>query len=59
MLEVTKFVIREEGFAGLYRGFGATMVTHAPASAIWWTTYETCKVLLQFFTKQKNLDILV
>ena len=34
---------REEGLRGFYRGFGATFVTSAIASAIWWMVYEQSK----------------
>jgi len=32
-------VWREEGFRGLYRGFGLSVMSYVPASAIWWSTY--------------------
>ena len=38
---------RAEGFAGLYRGFGITFLGSAPASCLYFTTYEvraTCHV---------------
>lgn len=32
-------VWRAEGFSGLYRGFGLSVMSYVPASAIWWSTY--------------------
>jgi len=32
-------VWHDEGFRGLYRGFGLSVMSYVPASAIWWSTY--------------------
>eukprot|EP01116_Phalansterium_solitarium_P017490 TRINITY_DN4318_c0_g1_i1.p1 TRINITY_DN4318_c0_g1~~TRINITY_DN4318_c0_g1_i1.p1 ORF type:complete len:276 (-),score=46.80 TRINITY_DN4318_c0_g1_i1:319-1146(-) len=32
-------IYRSEGVRGLYRGWGATLVTFGPSSSIWWSTY--------------------
>ncbi|KAG0470324.1 hypothetical protein HPP92_017024 [Vanilla planifolia] len=32
-------ILTVEGFRGLYRGFGLTVVTQSPASALWWAVY--------------------
>eukprot|EP00250_Pteridium_aquilinum_P002728 c12950_g2_i1 orf=519-1487(+) len=32
-------ILRIEGLRGLYRGFGMSIVTYAPSSALWWATY--------------------
>jgi len=32
-------VWHEEGLRGLYRGFGLSILSYVPASAIWWSTY--------------------
>eukprot|EP00899_Mesostigma_viride_P000834 jgi/Mesvir1/10751/Mv13820-RA.1 len=32
-------ILRNDGVRGLYRGFGASIVTYAPSSAIWWGSY--------------------
>ncbi|XP_058076984.1 uncharacterized protein LOC131225473 [Magnolia sinica] len=37
--DVIRKVLRTEGFRGLYRGFGITVVTQSPASALWWGAY--------------------
>jgi hypothetical protein len=50
---------REEGLRGFYRGFGATFVTSAIASAIWWMVYEQSKQRLYAWDnsrQQQQLD---
>ncbi|RLM92402.1 hypothetical protein C2845_PM08G12000 [Panicum miliaceum] len=37
--DVINKVVRMEGIRGLYRGFGITMLTQSPASALWWSAY--------------------
>lgn len=32
-------IVAQEGFRGLYRGFGASVATFAPSNAIWWSAY--------------------
>ncbi|OAY69104.1 Solute carrier family 25 member 44 [Ananas comosus] len=37
--DVINKVLKVEGFRGLYRGFGLTILTQSPASALWWGAY--------------------
>jgi hypothetical protein len=37
--DVINKVVRTQGIQGLYRGFGITMLTQSPASALWWSAY--------------------
>lgn len=39
-------IVREEGWQGLFRGMTPRLMTHTPAIAISWTTYETAKMWL-------------
>lgn len=32
-------ILRVDGLRGLYRGFGMSIFTYAPSSALWWATY--------------------
>jgi solute carrier family 25 protein 44 len=32
-------IVAEEGVCGLYRGFGASVATFVPSSALWWAAY--------------------
>jgi solute carrier family 25, member 44 len=38
-VNVVRKVLQNEGVRGLYRGFGVTMLTNSPASALWWGAY--------------------
>jgi len=42
--QVGRELIKREGFRALYRGYGATIVMDAPASAVSWAVYEQAKV---------------
>jgi solute carrier family 25 protein 44 len=36
-------IFKEEGVRGLYRGYGASIVTYSPTSAVWWSSYSVYK----------------
>eukprot|EP00850_Spirogloea_muscicola_P010819 SM000065S20168 [mRNA] locus=s65:150032:151964:+ [translate_table: standard] len=38
-VDAFRTIIRTEGVRGLYRGFGMSVVTYAPSSAVWWGSY--------------------
>ncbi|KAI4364515.1 hypothetical protein MLD38_020595 [Melastoma candidum] len=44
--DVIRKVLKAEGFRGLYRGFGLTIVTQSPASAFWWGTYGVAQRMI-------------
>ncbi|KAK4349735.1 hypothetical protein RND71_029048 [Anisodus tanguticus] len=46
MVAALSEVIREEGFLGLYRGWGASCLKVMPSSGITWTFYEAWKDIL-------------
>lgn len=33
-------ILRSDGFRGLYRGFGMSILTYAPSNAVWWASYS-------------------
>ncbi len=35
-LKVMQHILRNEGALGLYRGFGASLLTFVPSSAVWY-----------------------
>jgi solute carrier family 25 protein 44 len=45
-IDAFRRTVAAEGVRGLFRGCGATIVTYAPSSAIFWTVYESSKVRL-------------
>ncbi|KAK9794641.1 hypothetical protein WJX73_006445 [Symbiochloris irregularis] len=36
---MARAILRAEGVRGLYRGFGLSVVTFVPSSAVWWSAY--------------------
>lgn len=38
-LDVARKIIKSDGIRGLYRGFGLSVMTYAPSSAVWWASY--------------------
>ena len=38
-LAMARHIVHAEGVLGLYRGFGASIVTFVPSSALWWGSY--------------------
>jgi solute carrier family 25 (mitochondrial iron transporter), member 28/37 len=46
LVDVARRIYAEEGIASFARGMGPRMLSHAPAVAISWTTYECMKSLL-------------
>jgi len=45
-LAMARHIVRSEGVLGLYRGFGASIVTFVPSSALWWGGYGFYQRLL-------------
>lgn len=41
--EVTRTIVSSEGYRGLFRGFGLSLLTSLPAGSIWWATYAGSK----------------
>jgi len=39
-LAIARRIVSTEGFPGLYRGMGITMITYLPSSALWWGLYK-------------------
>lgn len=38
-IEAFTSIVKTEGFRGLYRGSGISILTYAPSNALWWTSY--------------------
>ncbi|KXZ44329.1 hypothetical protein GPECTOR_69g422 [Gonium pectorale] len=38
-MQMIRLIVKEEGVGGLYRGFGASVATFVPSSAVWWGAY--------------------
>ncbi|KAK9836519.1 hypothetical protein WJX74_002116 [Apatococcus lobatus] len=44
--KVMQHILRNEGILGLYRGFGASLFTFVPSSAVWWSAYGAYQKLV-------------
>ncbi|OMO58547.1 Mitochondrial carrier protein [Corchorus olitorius] len=44
--DVARKVVKAQGFRGLYRGFGLTVLTNSPASALWWGAYAAAQRII-------------
>lgn len=51
-LDVARKILKSEGIRGLYRGFGLSVLTYSPSSAVWWASYGSS----QRFIWSKLLD---
>ncbi|KAL7094627.1 hypothetical protein ACP275_11G115600 [Erythranthe tilingii] len=38
-MDVIRKVLKTDGIRGLYRGFGLSVMTYSPTSAVWWASY--------------------
>lgn len=45
-LDVVRKVVKADGIRGLYRGFGLSVMTYSPSSAVWWASYGSSQRLL-------------
>lgn len=44
--DVVRKVVKTEGLRGMYRGFGLTVITQSPASALWWGVYGAAQHMI-------------
>lgn len=44
--DVARKVIKSDGIRGLYRGFGLSVMTYSPSSAVWWASYGSSQRLI-------------
>ncbi|CAB3226629.1 unnamed protein product [Arctia plantaginis] len=51
-------VFKNEGYRGLFRGLGSTLLRDVPFSGIYWTTFESTKRGFEKPTSEKNTFIL-
>nr|XP_034572931.1 cleavage stimulation factor subunit 50 [Setaria viridis] len=45
-IDVARKVIKADGVKGLYRGFGLSVMTYAPSSAVWWASYGSSQRII-------------
>ncbi|KAJ8436032.1 hypothetical protein Cgig2_007690 [Carnegiea gigantea] len=44
-LDVVRKIVKSDGIRGLYRGFGLSVMTYSPSSAVWWASYGSSQRL--------------
>ncbi|XXG44282.1 hypothetical protein AAC387_Pa01g4133 [Persea americana] len=52
--DVFRTIVRQDGYAGLMRGWKPRMLFHAPAAAICWSTYEASKAFFQKMNESRR-----
>ncbi|KAL6965754.1 hypothetical protein U1Q18_036809 [Sarracenia purpurea var. burkii] len=45
-IDAFRKIIHTDGFRGLYRGFGISILTYAPSNAVWWASYSMAHRLI-------------
>uniref|UniRef100_A0A0E0KJ63 Solute carrier family 25 member 44 n=1 Tax=Oryza punctata TaxID=4537 RepID=A0A0E0KJ63_ORYPU len=45
-LDVAQKIIKADGIRGLYRGFGLSVMTYSPSSAVWWASYGSSQRII-------------
>ncbi|KAJ6707533.1 MITOCHONDRIAL SUBSTRATE CARRIER FAMILY PROTEIN J [Salix viminalis] len=45
-LDVARKIIRIDGIRGFYRGFGLSVMTYSPSSAVWWASYGSSQRII-------------
>ncbi|KAJ4960212.1 hypothetical protein NE237_020122 [Protea cynaroides] len=45
-LDVARKIVKSDGIRGLYRGFGLSVMTYSPSSAVWWASYGSSQRLI-------------
>lgn len=53
-LDVVRQVMKSDGIRGLYRGFGLSVMTYSPSSAVWWASYGSSQRFIWSFLGQGN-----
>ena len=53
-LDAIQKIIKTEGFHGIYKGYGATLMSFGPFSALYFVFYERCKAFCRVRIQQQN-----
>ncbi|CAI9752758.1 unnamed protein product [Fraxinus pennsylvanica] len=48
-LDVSRKILKSDGIRGFYRGFGLSVMTYSPSSAVWWASYGSSQRLIWRF----------
>ncbi|KAL3682108.1 hypothetical protein R1sor_000130 [Riccia sorocarpa] len=45
-IDAVRQILKADGIRGLYRGFGMSVLTYSPSSAVWWAAYGSSQRLI-------------
>ncbi|XP_022993643.1 solute carrier family 25 member 44-like isoform X1 [Cucurbita maxima] len=53
-LDVARKLVKSDGIRGLYKGFGLSVITYSPSSAVWWASYGASQRIIWRFLGQNS-----
>ena len=45
-MDVARKIFKSDGIRGFYRGFGLSIMTYSPSSAVWWASYGSSQRII-------------
>lgn len=51
---IARSIVRREGTAGLFRGFGLSIFSSMPTGAVWWAVYSGCQTRMSPFSRMRS-----
>ncbi|XP_065855063.1 uncharacterized protein [Euphorbia lathyris] len=56
-LDVARTILKSDGIRGFYRGFGLSVLTYSPSSAVWWASYGSSqRVIWRFLGNGSDIE---
>ena len=56
-MQVTRTILAQSGFRGLFKGFGLSLFTSLPTGTVWWATYAYTKDQLKGYADPDNPSV--
>ncbi|KAK7847254.1 solute carrier family 25 member 44 [Quercus suber] len=53
-LDVARKILKSDGIQGFYRGFGLSVMTYSPSSAVWWASYGSSQRVIWSLLGQRT-----
>ncbi|KAL4652804.1 hypothetical protein ACB092_01G257900 [Castanea dentata] len=53
-LDVARKILKSDGIRGFYRGFGLSVMTYSPSSAVWWASYGSSQRVIWSLLGQRT-----
>lgn len=53
-IDVARKILKADGIRGFYRGFGLSVMTYSPSSAVWWASYGSSQRIIWRFLGRGN-----